>query len=284
MGIIFLSILAVSIFPPIIDQYTIDAQTPVSIILSPHFDDAVLSLGGTIAQSTSKIVVATFFAGQPEQDLYTHWDTMSGFAGSNQAVSLRVRENARAIDTLNHSVAIKNFNYLDYQYRSRSPLAEHMIMEHIASDIKMLVSLYGNRPITIYGPAYFGKKITHPDHKIVHEAFIQISNELKEKNISFMEFEDFPYVNRFMNENKTIKLIDYLTTNDQTTLRQIILPIDSTNFSKKIAALTQYSSQMRAMSFGLNKTILDLASSFAQKRCENGAPSAYACEVVYKIE
>ena len=37
------------------------SRLPINIILSPHFDDAVLPLGGLISEDPSSVIVATFF-------------------------------------------------------------------------------------------------------------------------------------------------------------------------------------------------------------------------------
>jgi hypothetical protein len=90
----------------------------VTIIFSPHFDDAVLSLGGFLSylKNKSNIVIATFFTAPPSHDVSTKFDLSSGFRTSTEAVTEREKENERSLKLLN--CKIKNFGYVDSQYRN----------------------------------------------------------------------------------------------------------------------------------------------------------------------
>lgn len=84
----------------------------MATILSPHLDDAVLSLGQFM--QTEPCTVVTVFAGIPEDGL-SDYDASCGFATSAQAMAERREEDRRALLT----VGCQNFTQyglLDQQY------------------------------------------------------------------------------------------------------------------------------------------------------------------------
>jgi LmbE family N-acetylglucosaminyl deacetylase len=70
------------------------------LVVSPHLDDAILSLGATIshaARSDSKVDVVTVFAGDPESTREASgWDRRAGFATEGDAASTRRIEDLEA--------------------------------------------------------------------------------------------------------------------------------------------------------------------------------------------
>lgn len=74
------------------------------VVVSPHLDDAALSLGATLARaarSGADVVVATVFAGDPASDAPAgDWDGRCGFATLGEAATERRAEDARACATL----------------------------------------------------------------------------------------------------------------------------------------------------------------------------------------
>ena len=67
-------------------------------VLSPHLDDAVLSLGAAIAASSgSDIAIVTVLAGDPDSDLPAgEWDAGAGFETAGEAARARRREDELA--------------------------------------------------------------------------------------------------------------------------------------------------------------------------------------------
>jgi LmbE family N-acetylglucosaminyl deacetylase len=74
------------------------------VVLSPHLDDAALSLGATIARSVragAQVTVLTAFAGDPESTLAAgEWDRQCGFASAGEAARRRRLEDSRACEIL----------------------------------------------------------------------------------------------------------------------------------------------------------------------------------------
>jgi LmbE family N-acetylglucosaminyl deacetylase len=66
-------------------------------VLSPHLDDAILSLGAAIAKARSDVAVVTVFAGDPGSALPAgEWDSQSGFRTAGEAARARRAEDALA--------------------------------------------------------------------------------------------------------------------------------------------------------------------------------------------
>jgi LmbE family N-acetylglucosaminyl deacetylase len=74
------------------------------VVVSPHLDDAALSLGSTIARVTSagtKVTVLTVFAGDPDRDGPAgDWDARCGFSTAREAAVQRRAEDVDACAAL----------------------------------------------------------------------------------------------------------------------------------------------------------------------------------------
>jgi LmbE family N-acetylglucosaminyl deacetylase len=70
------------------------------VVVSPHLDDAVLSLGAGIARATrsgTEVRIVTVFAGDPESSgPPTDWDRAGGFTSAGEAARSRREEDRRA--------------------------------------------------------------------------------------------------------------------------------------------------------------------------------------------
>lgn len=90
------------------------------VVVSPHLDDAVMSLGATIARSVRKgadVEVLTVFAGSPDSSRPAgEWDTRTGFLTEGEAARERRREDRRACDVLGSTPVW--LSHSDSQYRA----------------------------------------------------------------------------------------------------------------------------------------------------------------------
>lgn len=84
------------------------------LVLSPHFDDAVLSCGALLAYHPDSMVL-TVYAGVPDADMPApDWDRRCGFSSARQAMRVRGQENHRALAILRaHDLRL---DLLDSQY------------------------------------------------------------------------------------------------------------------------------------------------------------------------
>ncbi|MFH8404016.1 PIG-L deacetylase family protein [Streptomyces sp. NPDC018019] len=74
---------------------------PRTVILSPHFDDAALSLAGLIPRLPAPVTVVTVFGGAPAaHHAVSWWDSTCGFSTAAEAHRARFAEDARAAELL----------------------------------------------------------------------------------------------------------------------------------------------------------------------------------------
>jgi LmbE family N-acetylglucosaminyl deacetylase len=96
------------------------------VVVSPHLDDAVLSLGATIAHAAeagSKVEVLTVFACALDSDAPTDdWDRKSGFITEGQAARQRRSEDASACAIL--GVTPRWFEFGAQPYDKRASMEE----------------------------------------------------------------------------------------------------------------------------------------------------------------
>ena len=271
-------------FSPIAVEDAQAATAPVRLILSPHYDDAVLSLGGLMASSTTEITVATFFAGKPSVPTSTLWDRRSGFANSDQAVAARAVENRNALTPLN--VKVVNFEYPDHQYRDDESKKDYsMLINQQTQDIEKLVAdletQYPHRHIEVYGPASFGPLITHPDHHILHEAMVRVARKPHDSSVEFFFYEDFPYVREFIKSGRN-DLQTFLETKEQLQLHPVVVPFSRDRLDQKIATIKTYSSQIEVFGSTDHIDLVQREIDFATHRCP-ASIKADACEITYKV-
>jgi hypothetical protein len=93
-------------------------QNQHRIIFSPHYDDAVLSLGGMLSVDPANTTVITVFAGKPPTRILTGYDMQCNFSDSHKALDARSAENKKSLGYL--GVAFRNMDYIDHQYAEAS--------------------------------------------------------------------------------------------------------------------------------------------------------------------
>ncbi|MFI6638654.1 PIG-L deacetylase family protein [Streptomyces sp. NPDC050504] len=68
-----------------------------TVVLSPHFDDAALSLAGLLPELPGPVTVVTVFGGAPDADApVSWWDRTCGFSTAAEAYRTRLAEDAAA--------------------------------------------------------------------------------------------------------------------------------------------------------------------------------------------
>ncbi|MGC9602941.1 MAG: PIG-L family deacetylase [Minisyncoccia bacterium] len=248
-----------------------------SIILSPHFDDAVLSLGGLMAKRENQTLVATFFGGKPAVVMHTDWDIRSGFSDSDDAILMRESENRSALAPF--SATIKNYGYLDFQYgESRNDEQNRELRENITRDIESIISENHGRQIFVYGPAVFGSETVHPDHQALYDAFVTAIKRNAQPNVRFFIYEDFTSIYKFVKTGMG-KASDYPGNPDSASERTII-GLTESELGEKIKAVEAYKSQVASFK-STGDDIGSLIEEFYRERCGDIAPPTYACEIVY---
>ena len=134
-----------------------------AVILSPHFDDAVLSCWRLLADD-GDVLVVNVFAGVPPQGTLGWWDRLAGCEDSAAAVRARIEEDRRAL-ALTGRTAV-NLDFLDDQYRER---------EEDPAGIAAALRAVLTPAQRIYAPAALGDR--HRDHLAVCTAALELHAE-----------------------------------------------------------------------------------------------------------
>lgn len=101
-----------------------DAQL---LVVSPHYDDAVLSAFALLGRTAT---VTTVFTGRPDPVLRTQWDQHSGFIDSSAAMDQRQLEDDHAFQPIVSQRA--SVGLLDNQYvEDRTSTDEQTLVQHV---------------------------------------------------------------------------------------------------------------------------------------------------------
>lgn len=188
-------------------NYNDITTTSRHIFLSPHFDDAVYSCGGTLAVQVNNglhPLVITVFAGVPPQGLelspfafQIQREMGAGNKDAKSLVEMRRQEDAKALDHLR-----ADYLWLDFQdaiYRGNPAYytgdkavttgevhpSDMWIDKQLSQD---LIALHERLPDAVwYAPLGVGR---HIDHQIVASA----ADRLVQRGAKVRFYEDFPYI------------------------------------------------------------------------------------------
>jgi len=247
-------------------------KNKIRFFISPHYDDAIFSLGGYISMFPKDSYIITVFGGAPNSLIQTNswWDTKCGFDSPLDSIKTRKKENILAA----HSLLLKNesiidLNFIDKQYRSENSdtiAEEKIISEELESVIKKVISLYPSvrYDLEIYGPFYD----FHPDHKITKKVIEKIV--FKIKGLSTYFYEDIPYVflpKRIFKKNKQ----------ENKKYKYNVIFLNRKQFLNKIRAMSMYKSQFKGNASRLIFIYLIYAKF---KSIRHGKIFSY-CELVY---
>jgi LmbE family N-acetylglucosaminyl deacetylase len=134
------------------------------MVVSPHLDDAILSLGASIGRATGsgrQVTVLTVFAGHPDSGLPAGgWDRRGGFATEGEASKARRLEDEKACRELGAESCWLSFSEADYR--------ETLDGDSIWSEVHSAVT--EARPEDVLLPGF---PLTNPDHAWVTELLVE---------------------------------------------------------------------------------------------------------------
>lgn len=238
------------------------------IVLSPHLDDAALSLGGSIARWTSageRILVVTVAAASPSplallspfaESLHRAWGV-----GSADVVALRRREDEAAMAILGAEAA--RLSRLDAVYRlpqrydeEAALLGEPALEDRLGLDLALDLApiLAASPQAEILAPLAVGG---HVDHRIVHRVAIELAQQGRE--VGF--YEDFPYAAR-------PRAVEERRAALGLALEPVSVDIAAT-IERKVDAVLAYASQIDAL-FGGSEAARAAILAHAQEVGEGG--------------
>jgi LmbE family N-acetylglucosaminyl deacetylase len=224
----------------------LDPAAITRIVLSPHLDDAALSLGGAIARfalENERILVVTIAAGSPPPgaapspfaaSLHRAWGL-----GAGDAVARRRREDEAAMALL--GAESRRLDQLDAVYRlpDRYGSEAALLGEPAAHDRLEIEVLAELAPILaaspralVLAPLAVGG---HVDHRLVYRAAIEFAR--RDRDVAF--YEDFPYAAK---PGAVAERLDAIGGSLEPTVVDITATLD-----RKIAAILAYASQIDAL-------------------------------------
>lgn len=135
------------------------------LLVSPHFDDAILSAGQFMADRPDTVVL-TVFGGFPKNadEVHSPYDEKSGFKNAQEAVEARRWEDNMAVSMLKGTAI--HLDFPDSQY------GEHSSLPNITSEIQRILD--AGEYEGIYAPI----GLDHPDHEIVTLAVTSLITDL----------------------------------------------------------------------------------------------------------
>ncbi|TDC44269.1 PIG-L family deacetylase [Micromonospora sp. KC213] len=145
------------------------------VVISTHFDDAALSLGGFLLGITVPKAVVTVHGGAPESGTQlASWDRDCGFTTATEAHATRLAEDDRACAILGaDQVALNN---PDNPYRSGGPLIGlRELFASLDADVQVLLPL----------------GINQPDHGVARDAALAALDSTGHRRVGM--YADLPY-------------------------------------------------------------------------------------------
>jgi hypothetical protein len=130
-----------------------DPKAP-PLLLSPHWDDAVLDCWALLTNH-AELTVVNVFAGVPEAGRLTRWDRVTGAVESAARARERIAEDAEALARARRTAI--NLPLLDAEYRSPGPAPSPRNIDRALTTVVSTTS-------RVYAPAGLGN---NADHRLV---------------------------------------------------------------------------------------------------------------------
>lgn len=250
----------------------------LNIILSPHFDDAVFSLGGFIATAPGRVIVITVFAGTPAAGAIGYWDRRSGFTSAAEAMRARALENEAALAVLDvPRTAIVNLDFLDRQYRGDEVPATSL-RSAIAEALRHAVHRHGG-PLNLFAPA----SGWHPDHRLVTDAVIELwtARELPDADLFLYQDQPYAYLELRRRTLAPLRFAKFGIAENQLGVpaRPHWLEFSETGAMKKREAAERYKSQFPVM----RPLILKMIDDFSRYQARAAELSSPRAELAYRL-
>lgn len=251
----------------------------MNIILSPHFDDAVLSLGGLLAREGRDTLVATFFAGTPAVPLVRAWDKKCWFADSTQAMRERTEENRKSLRFFGLSDdRIRNYEHLDVQYRFASgnpETPEPELEDMVKKEINSLLQEFTSDSVKVFMPGF----AVHPDHALMKNAALVVA---RESTVPFFLYQDLPYAWQILEmerKPREYSLLERSVTRGMFAVTPHAIPLTEADMEKKLAGVALYASQIPHLGTQFLEKLERLSATQARSL---SLPDPY-CEVTYAL-
>ncbi len=200
------------------------------VVVSSHFDDAVLSCGGLIG-ALDECTVLTVFGGSPASwNVFRDWDNRaSGFPVGTDVIAARCHEDKNALATLGATGA--TLDYLDSQYRDYAVRYDHRKLGRAIADA---IQRIGAEVAVV--PLGLG----HRDHEDVAAA-CRCAMQMRPA-IRWFVYQDLPHGYEIRSRYRRMALKRFAAMKPKKAL--LVIPREKVN---KRNAIDHYASQVRAM-------------------------------------
>lgn len=199
------------------------------VVVSPHLDDAVLSVGASIAGATRRGVrvdVLTVFACDPDSQAPTKgWDARAGFATEGEAARARREEDRDACALLGATPVWLPFGSVDYERHGDESDMRARVVDALVGADAVLVP---------------GSPLTHPDHAWLVRALL--ASELATRLLGF--FAEQPYSTRGAGDGAGPEAPGWLRSMLESPLEFERVPADMRDWLAKRRAVRRYRSQL----------------------------------------
>jgi hypothetical protein len=231
-----------------------DPSAP-ALLLSPHWDDAVLDCWSVLA-SEGELNVVNVFAGTPAPGKLTLWDSITGAADSAEQTHARMSEDAIALACANRTP--RSLPFLDNQYRTQPGPTLEQLDRALSAEV--------SSASRAYVPAGLG---SHPDHLLVR----RYGRMLARAGMPVTLYADLPYCVTHgwphwveNSEPEPKRNVDAFWLSflggvpEMPPLRSArVARLDQASASAKLAALVCYRTQFPALNGGAKRLLADAA-------------------------
>jgi hypothetical protein len=245
----------------------VDADAP-AVLLSPHWDDAVLDCWSVLA-GDGELRVMNVFAGFPPPGRLTLWDAITGAEDSAERARERAAEDAVALASAGHEPL--SLPFLDTQYRRSGPPT--------LRDIDDAVSAHAGAASRVYVPAGLG---SHPDHLLAR----RYGRMLRRAGMPVTLYADLPYCVLHGwpdwvdgREPDSYRHVDAFWLSfledvpEMPPLRSAdVVRLEPAAAAAKLRAMRSYETQFSALSYGATEMLADPAIHGLEVRWELLAP------------
>lgn len=244
----------------------------MAVFLSPHFDDAVYSCGGTIArliEDGQAVRVVTVMAGMPThyptspivRDLHARWQA------GDDPIMTRLAEDAQAV--LRLGAQLTHLELFDCVYRTHNGTAlypnEGALWGEVHPDDDAPHALEGVwaslRGQTVYAPLGVGR---HVDHRIVRDATLAYW-QAHPQAFDLYFYTDYPYLRDEARVQDALTSLPY-------PLSERWQALGERHIVAKIAAMACYRSQIstfwrdeQAMAQDVRRMFKDRSGAYAER-------------------
>ncbi|WP_313465173.1 PIG-L deacetylase family protein [Achromobacter sp.] len=149
------------------------------LVVSPHYDDAILSCGGWLSVCPGSTVVTVCSGLADASDRLTDWDRRCGFSSAAEAMARRQQENQKALSMI--ECAGLDLGLQDSQYREAPDEDRSLMTERLFHAVASLAPDVVAIPLGLF----------HGDHMRVGDAGLMIREATP--GVAWFAYEDVPY-------------------------------------------------------------------------------------------